>query len=44
MDMVKINQRFEYPQFLDLSNILPGAGVYELFSVIVHGGKVIFLF
>lgn len=36
--MVKINQRFEYPQTLDLSRVLPGAGLYDLFCVIVHAG------
>lgn len=40
MDMVKINQRFEYPQTLDLSKVLPGAGLYDLFCVIVHAGDV----
>lgn len=40
MDMVKINQRFEYPEVLDLSRVLPGAGTYDLFCVIVHAGDV----
>ncbi|CAJ1426372.1 unnamed protein product [Effrenium voratum] len=40
MDMVKLNSRFEFPRRLDLSQFAPGAGHYQLHSVVVHSGDV----
>eukprot|EP00917_Polyrhabdina_sp_WS-2016_P022768 GHVP01049367.1.p1 GENE.GHVP01049367.1~~GHVP01049367.1.p1 ORF type:complete len:1527 (-),score=250.65 GHVP01049367.1:1159-5739(-) len=40
MDMVKVYDRFEFPETLDLSDLVPDAGEYQLHSVVVHSGDV----
>eukprot|EP00914_Ancora_sagittata_P011377 GHVO01022098.1.p1 GENE.GHVO01022098.1~~GHVO01022098.1.p1 ORF type:complete len:156 (-),score=20.62 GHVO01022098.1:410-877(-) len=40
MDMVKINDYFEFPDRIDMSEFVEDAGTYSLHSVIVHKGDV----
>lgn len=40
MDMVKVYDRFEFPNEIDLSDFAPTAGVYDLCGVLVHQGNV----
>ncbi|CEL92910.1 unnamed protein product [Vitrella brassicaformis CCMP3155] len=43
-DMVKVNDRFEYPATLDLSSLIPSAdpslSTYHLHAVLVHQGEI----
>ena len=40
LDNVKVNDRFSFPTSLDSDEFLPGSGIYDLHTVLVHSGDV----